>query len=534
MAMIRLSIAASEWDDYRALRADLRADAKRARQSPAVRLLADHGLSAPLGRDGRLARGVDPRAFLAAAQFLAAQPEMYRSGERIAPGPRVAGTDQHGGWDAEGHHGVRADQVARAWFLAGCRATAKFFLLLSDAPEGRTSGMFSRARKGDTLLDLLRMRRALRRHWAWGVQFDRGRLDERNVGNDDVIGSRKVLMALGRLSAPLHRAALLALAGQPLPTRVRDLPWQAVADAQRMLSADRSGRVRAALTGDRGVAALLGLHSRAADYELAAALCPAYPSVTLAQARRIAMGARPVDLAGGELTAAEAHQWLRDDPTAAPGMFGARVALGRWEIRDRHGVEIVFRERRVAEWMCHRCERDGAEAVQAALDTEYVAHGPAGEQRTWTPFDMLDLITAADVGSLREGVRTVVMRTLARIDAERLAEHLRADTEQRRPLCAAPRWAQRLPRSVRLLQSTTELLAEGTALGHCVGGYSSAVASGRCLILSVRSRHGRSTVEMSPDGARIYQHRGQRNGEPPRRHHQLISAMVARIQRTAS
>ena len=79
-----------------------------------------------------------------------------------------------------------------------------------------------------------------------------------------------------------------------------------------------------------------------------------------------------------------------------------------------------------------------------------------------------------------------------------------------------------------------DLRDEGDALGHCVGGYASAVEAGRCLILSVRSRHGRSTVEMSPDGSRVYQHRGPRNTEPHRRHDQLIRAMTARIQRAAS
>lgn len=533
MTAIPISLASAEWADDVALRADLRADLRRFRQSPAARLLAEHGLSAPLGRDGRDARGVDPRAFLAAAQFVAALPVLYRSGDRIAPGPRVAGTDQHGGWDAEGHHGIRADQVVRAWFLAGCRNSGKFRLLLSDAPEGRTSGMFYRARKGDTTLDLIRMRRALRRHWAWGVQFDRGALDARGTGDDAVMGSRKVLMALGRLSAPLHRAALLALAGRPLPIRARDLPWQAVAAAQSAMLADKSSRVRAALTGRRGMPAALGLGSLASDGQVAAALCPAYPLVPLAVARRIALGARPVDLADGQLTAAAAHAWLRDDPAADPGVFGAQRALGDYVIHHA-GAEVVFRETRVGQWLRGRIDHDGADAVTAALDAEYTAHGPAGEQRTWAPVAVLDLVTAADVRSMREGIRTVVMRALDRIDREKLDALLAAEHEQRRPLCRVPRWAQRLPRRVRILTRAAELLAEGNALGHCVGGYASAVEAGRCLILSVRSRHGRSTVEVSPDGARIYQHRGPQNGEPPRRHQQLISAMTARIQRTAS
>ena len=531
MTAISLAQAAAEWADDRALSADLRADRRRQQQAPAVRLLADHGLSAPLGQDGRSARGIDPLAYLAAAQFLARHAVVSRDGSRFTPGSRVAGTDQHGGWDASGHWGVSAELVRRAWFLAGCRASRKFFILLADAPEGRTCGMFERACKGDTALDLIRMRRALRRHWAWGVQYDRG--DARHVS--ETMGSRRVLMVLGRLSAPLHRAALLALAGQPLPLRVRDLPWQAVADAQRALLADTSGRVRLALTGRRGQAELLyGPGGRCCDETVVAALCPAYPRVSLEDARRIALGARPVDLAGGQLTATEAHRWLSTDPAADPGEFGARLALADWTIADRHGRAITFRDAAVARWLRTRIERDGAEAVTDALSVEYVAHGPAGEERTWTPLDVLDLVQPQDVRTARDGIRTVVMRALERVDAEKLAAHLKAEAEHRRPLCAVPRWAQRLPRSVSLLRSTAELVAEGDALQHCVGGYSAAVESGRCLILSVRSRHGRSTVELSPDGRRIYQHRAERNCEPHRRHAQIIRALTARNARKSA
>lgn len=512
---MRITDALTELAEDRALRADLAADRRR-RSHPAAYLLAAHGLNAPVRRAD--AHGVDPRAFLHAARWLA-----RKFGERN----RAAG--QFGGWDAVGHWGVSAADVRRAWFLSGCRPSRKFFLLLTDAPASVTTGMFRLARKGDTTLDLLRLRRGLRRLQAFRQQYAapaQGRW------------SRLALMALGRLSAPLANALLREVPEEmPAPIRVRALPWAAVARVQAMLAADHSGRVRVALTGDRGALVLAGLRDTLPPVrqggigeweaeQLAVFLAPAYPRVPLVLAKRIALGETPVQITGGELTRREAHDWLAS---------GARLPAGEWiaeRLMRAAGIEPTQgwlpRERRVAEWLIALTKRDGIEAVDAALQREreggYLADG---RHELWRAADLLDAVVGADIASLSDGITAVMTRVRARMDEQKRADLL----ANRRQIVVRKGWHATLPRGVRLLATPADLIAEGDAMRHCVAGYTAAVEDGRCAILAVRSRHGRSTVEVSPDGARIIQHRGPGNGDPPRRHRQLIAAFTARLSR---
>lgn len=502
--------------------AELRADGRKPRgthRSPAIALMERWAFSAPL-RAADL-QGVDAAAFRHAARYLAA-----RFGERNKA------TGHHGGWDAMGHYGVSPADVRRAWFLAGCRASQKFFILLSDAPEGITSGMFRIARKGDTAQDLLRLRRALRRHATWGV--------------DARAWSRAALMAAGRLSAPLHSALIRALPAD-LPAgvlRVRDLPWQAVADAQRQIADDPSGRVRAALTGDRGaLAALSGEpllppvaptaeHTAAREQRLSALLAPQYGGeVPVPMARRLALGERPVDLAAGELSAKEAHAWLAS---------GAALPAGEWIAErlcrdaglilraDATGGDWFPRERRVAEWLVCQFRRLGEDGLIEALNREHRGgYLPDGQQEVWRAADIIDAVAGVDIARLQDGITAVCDRTRARgVEARRVAA-----AAQHEPLTARPAWESRLPKAVRNLRTASALIEEGAGMGHCVGMYDEAVRTRRAAILAVATRHGRSTVEISPDGRRVIQHRGPANREPHRRHVQLIRAWVARNNR---
>lgn len=67
------------------------------------------------------------------------------------------------------------------------------------------------------------------------------------------------------------------------------------------------------------------------------------------------------------------------------------------------------------------------------------------------------------------------------------------------------------------LTTAAQLAAEGIALKHCVGTYAAACAQARSRILSVRDAGGQpvSTIEVNDEG-RVVQHRGHRNGAPPR------------------
>lgn len=520
---MRIADAQFEVDEDRALRADLAAD-RRARRHPAAALLAAYGLNAPVRPSD--AHGIDPRAFLHGARWLA---------RRF--GVRNRATGAFGGWDAQSHWGVSAQDVRRAWLLAGCRPSGKFFILLADAPASVTSGMFGRARRADTIADLLRLRRGLRRLAAFQRQC---------AAPDARYWSRLALMALGRLSAPLANALLLAVpAEMPAPIRVRDLPWAEVARVQAMLAGDRSGRVRAALTGDRGALLLAGHVDtlpptrrggicEGARLDLAAFLAPAYPRVSVPYARRLALGESPVSLAEGELTRREAHEWLAS---------GSDLPAGEWiaeRLLTAAGVHLggdygagpawLPRERRVAEWLVALVRRDGIDSLRDALERPRQGGFLAdGRHEEWRAADLLDAVVGADIAALGDGITAVMERVRARMTAQRIA-NLRANQR----VIVRPRgWHDDLPRPMRLLTTPAALQREGDDMRHCVAGYTDAVQSGRCAIVAVRSRHGRSTVELSPDGRRVMQHRGPGNGDPPRRHRQLLAAWVARQDRRA-
>lgn len=86
---MRIADAQFEVDEDRALRADLAAD-RLARRHPAAALLAAYGLNAPVRPSD--AHGIDPRAFLHGARWLA---------RRF--GVRNRATGAFGGWDAQSH-----------------------------------------------------------------------------------------------------------------------------------------------------------------------------------------------------------------------------------------------------------------------------------------------------------------------------------------------------------------------------------------------------------------------------------------------
>ena len=48
------------------------------------------------------------------------------------------------------------------------------------------------------------------------------------------------------------------------------------------------------------------------------------------------------------------------------------------------------------------------------------------------------------------------------------------------------------------MRTPAELAREGKEMDHCVGGYAGAVERGQCHILAIKTRQGRSTVELSP------------------------------------
>ena len=151
-----------------------------------------------------------------------------------------------------------------------------------------------------------------------------------------------------------------------------------------------------------------------------------------------------------------------------------------------------------------------------------------GREIVWSVQQMLDEIDDADIVRLSDGARAVAERAIARRSDIALAQWERDHAT----IGYLPTWARKLPRSMTVLRTPAELVAEGRDLHHCVGGYVEAVRRGQCVILAVRSRHGRSTVEMSTDGLTVRQHYGAYNGAPPARHAALLRAWHLRITTT--
>ena len=79
------------------------------------------------------------------------------------------------------------------------------------------------------------------------------------------------------------------------------------------------------------------------------------------------------------------------------------------------------------------------------------------------------------------------------------------------------------------LTSTQELQQEGEEMQHCVATRWRLCATGRCLIISLRSSQGRSTLQMSKTGETwsITEHRGVRNEAGPIMHPKIAQKIEA-------
>lgn len=422
-------------------------------------------------------KGVDPRCYLHAENVLT-----RLHGEWNPP-------ECHGGWDSEGHHGLAGFQVRRMWLAAGCQDSPKFRLQVASRIV---------AKKSDTLPWL--------RHYIRGRRWlDAWRLEGY---------SRKAVAALGRLSPELRHAAVRGLPSYCSGSRrIRDLNWPEVARVSK-LRADDSATSKAfralALVSPR--AAWRQVYGRLAyaseahpvQDEAVPDLLPAFPLVSLETASRIIAGESPVSISEHALTRKEAHAWL---------VAGGRMSPVQWIVRDCPNLIFVPRSIEVARWLAHVHARGAWSALTA------VVRHPDGRQMR--RLDVIDEITAQD---LDRGISTGVERAFERA-GERLSK---IDSGDHSTICRYPaRWPS-LPRCASLLTSPAALAAEGRVMGHCVGGYAHQVRAGQCYIISVVSRHGRSTVEVRPDGY-ISQHKGVKNDYPPARHTRLINAWAGRL-----
>ena len=93
---------------------------------------------------------------------------------------------------------------------------------------------------------------------------------------------------------------------------------------------------------------------------------------------------------------------------------------------------------------------------------------------------------------------------------------------------------------IRELLTKHELRVEGQEMGHCVGGYSQAVSTGRSRILSIRQGANSSrwtTVELSAASLQpgkevaIRQHYGRRNCTPPKENKEVLQRYLEQESR---
>lgn len=389
-----------------------------------------------------------------------------------------------------------------------------------------------------------------------------------SAGNRREEGTLKFWEALGRLCPELQRVVLDALPRgyRERPYNQRDIPWELVARRRTQMLADPTGRVRVAIAtttganrrangfrraisqrelpadlprvGDRRVVEPGHCHGGCSqctrecesvdpctdchqsvwswlpdetgrrrewdiveEHRVCSELAPAYPGLPWQLGRRLALGDSPRELADEQLTAREAHRWL--------AYCAARQCLVpslSWFCRASSLPEL--RSWTIARWAAARMAHPES---KAALMLERTIHGPAGQTGTVRYWDRLDEIQDCD---LDRGAKTGVQRAFERA-AERFGvAWLDAHRDDNKLLCERPRWIRETAR-VRVLRTAAELIREGESLSHCVGTYAGAVASGQCIVVSIRAPFGaRSTVELTPDG-HVLQHRGPCNAEPP-------------------
>ena len=293
-------------------------------------------------------------------------------------------------------------------------------------------------------------------------------------------------------------------------------------------------RVQLALMTPRGaLMRLTGCNKRLADWRqsdhatVVLTLTPQYAGVEneipfsdlkAQDAQAIVLGNKTIGqlVAGGQFNDKIAHEWVANQ--LGTGRRYDNNHLGWYA--DRVGVP-QHRSIRVMDWMSY-LKKKGWWGEMEKERVQYVG----GEEQRFTALDLLDEIQEEDILTGKEGV-SVILRRASERSGEAFFEAHKEDFKILRH--GLPQWTHRLPRWIRVLNTAAGLANEGRDLKHCVGGYMEAVRSGRCIILAINSRHGRSTVECN-DRMVVMQHRGESNGTPPSRHDQLLRAFFNKMR----
>ena len=431
--------------------------------------------------------GIDSRAFVYAERIL-----RETSGIR----ERGNGKEYRVSW-----HNLRPSDVVAMWKAARKRNSKKFrFQVLHRII----------AKKADTLAFLKKYQDGLEWVREWRPVLE---------------GMPRKTIAILSLVSPEARHTLTDSIKDDecvVGVELQDLNWAGV-DALEKLQVEGSERslvIRAALLPPSAAAVLLGVpHEVAMEHpigqERVRDFCPAYPNVSVEVAGRIALGMSPKKISNQLLSRKEAHQWLLKGGPKSLYVWAVKDSVIRLLIRDLPLGEFVPRYVEVARWLLHIYNRGAWSALLK------VQRFPDGRRATY--LNTLNEITPED---LDRGVSTGVERAFVRVK-ERLAQ-LKVDANDHSILCENP--FNQIPKRITLLNSPAALVEEGMIMDHCVRYYTSIVEEGECLIFSIVSRHGHSTVEICWENDRwwLVQHSGYQNTPPPPRHESLVKAWLNR------
>ncbi len=515
-----------DWNEIKAVRAIARDPVTAEERQQKRRIRAAKAYAAAYGINNWSVFMADKRYQPSREAMVAAEavliPIHGEYGSTLADGKR-----SRGGFDSYSCHGLSGSDVRALWFIAGCKDSSKFRFMVKH--WNRWEQPF---KKGDSFPFCVNYLRG----WRWLAA------NKKFVDRNGEVASfgRKAIAALGRISPIARRAAVEGVrlwdgnvGAVNTPIRIRDLNWDAVKRTQDILRCGNA-KVRLGLLPDRAVikevTGQLPPVGRYIDPMLTnaaiAALVPHYAMdrelwemgvgpVSLQDAKDLVLGKKTIGgiVSEGQFTDKVATQFLEENN--CPGFVDP---MG-WYAR-RIGVP-THRSVKVMDWMSYLQKK----GWWSEMIKERVQH-VGGEERRFTALQLLDEIQDEDILTGKEGVAVVLRRA-----SERNGEaFFQANKEDYRTLRhGLPTWTKKMPKWMKVLNTRSALANEGRDLKHCVGGYISAVETGKSIILSISSRHGRSTVECS-DHMVVMQHRGESNGVPPSRHDQLLRAFFNKMR----
>lgn len=434
---------------------------------------------------------IDPNAFLVAEEVLLRHHSAWGTkGED--------GTLSHGGWDSQGHWGISAQHVEKAWYASGCRDSAKFrWLIAAYRPR---DGWLVQPRKGDSVQDLQWMEKGARHLRVQQVCDLPGRV------------SRKTLRFLGRVSSQCREALLTAIqlpegageAPRNRRIRIRDLNFAQAA----LLATAPSGR------RSKWDALKTAEHREMASGPLSLDwyqryYAPGFRGASVEHAKALGRGVPPAKLIPEAISRKEAHEALTSVVYLESGWMGfLAIHLG-------HGQTV--RSDRVSRWLgvIHSTGRWNK------MEATRVAHGPAGQAREFRFLDILDEVQDEDIVNGRDRVEDVFDRASTRLAAASEGN----GRDDHLMLCQVPDWLKGKS-YITPLVTPAALRREGRQMHHCVAGYAESTQRGQSICFGISTPDGRSTVEVARDGSRVFQHKGVRNATPPDANNKLLEELL--------